>query len=95
MRLTRDDTAVSARGARRRDSPVDDALQTMERLALWLDSARQENVWLQTNDPIQMAMLYGMLTHLDTAIADLLLLGGDEVAETVHALQALATEELR
>ncbi|HLF24864.1 MAG TPA: hypothetical protein VJG32_00890 [Anaerolineae bacterium] len=80
-------------GSRKTDRTVDDALRTMERLATWLESARQENVWRQTDDPLQAAMLHGMLIHLREEIDQLLALGGDELQDTVHALRTLATQE--
>lgn len=81
-------------GSRKRDRTVDDALRTMERLAAWLATAEQDNVWLQTEDPLQAAMLYGMLVHLQGQIDRLLLLGGEEVQDIVHALRTLATQEV-
>lgn len=81
-------------GSRKRDRTVDDALRTMERLATWLHTAEEENVWLQT-DPLQAAMLHGMLDHLQQTIDRLLLLGGDELQETVRNLRTLAAQEER
>jgi hypothetical protein len=81
-------------GSRKRDRTVDDALRTMERLATWLATAGQDNVWLQAEDPLQAAMLHGMLVHLRREIDRLLLLGGDELQETVRALRTLAAQEL-
>ncbi len=80
-------------GSRKYDRTVDDALRTMERLATWLDKAGEDNVWRQTEDPLQAAMLHGMLVHLQQQIDRLLLLGGDELEETVRALRTLATQE--
>lgn len=80
-------------GSRKQDRTVDDALRTMERLAAWLDLAQRENVWLQTEDPLQAAMLHGMLVHLQKEIDQLIALGGEEVQETVQALRTLATQE--
>jgi len=79
-------------GSRKRDTTVDDALKTMERLSLWLENANEENAWLQTEDPVQMAMLHGMLVHLRQEIDRLMALGGDELDETVKALHTLATQ---
>lgn len=80
-------------GSRKRDRTVDDALKTMERLALWLDTAREEDVWQTADDPLQLAMLHGMLVHLREQIDQLIELGGDEVQETVRALHTLAARE--
>ncbi|MBI5713397.1 MAG: hypothetical protein HZC38_08260 [Chloroflexi bacterium] len=80
-------------GSRKRDTTVDDALKTMERLSLWLENANEENAWLQTEDPVQMAMLHGMLVHLREEIDRLIALGGDELDETVKALHTLATQD--
>jgi hypothetical protein len=80
-------------GSRKADRTVDDALRTMERLATWLETAEQENVWARTEDPLQAAMLHGMLIHLRPKIDRLLRLGGDELEERVQALRTLATQE--
>ncbi len=80
-------------GSRKYDRTVDDALKTMERLAAWLETARQENVWRQTEDPLEAAMLHGMLVHLRGEIDRLIELGGDEVQETARALRTLAAQE--
>ncbi len=80
-------------GSRKYDRTVDDALKTMERLAAWLETARQENVWRQTEDPLETAMLHGMLVHLREEIDQLVALGGDELQETVRALRTLAAQE--
>ncbi len=84
---------VFSPGSRKRDRTVDDALKTMERLALWLETAREENVWQQTDDPLQVAMLHGMLVHLRQEIEGLIELGGDEVRETARTLRTLAAQE--
>lgn len=80
-------------GSRQRDRTVDDALRTMERLATWLDDARQEDVWQQVEDQLQVAMLHGMLTYLRQSIDELLALGGDEVEEVVTLLRRLTAKE--
>jgi len=80
-------------GSRKQDRTVDDALRTMERLATWLTTAERDNVWLQTEDPLQAAMLHGMLVHLHVQIDQLLLLGGEELQDTVRALRTLAAQE--
>ncbi|GIK38626.1 MAG: hypothetical protein BroJett011_24590 [Chloroflexota bacterium] len=80
-------------GSRQRDRTADDALKTMERLATWLDEAKQANIWQQTDDMLQTAMLHGMLVHLQREIGMLLELGGLELQETVQALRTLAAQE--
>jgi hypothetical protein len=81
-------------GSRKQDRTLDDALKTMERLAAWLETAKQENVWRQTEDPLQAAMLHGMLVHLRQEIDQMIALGGDELQETVRALRTLAAQEV-
>jgi hypothetical protein len=83
-----------APGSRKQDRTVDDALRTIERLAAWIETARQTDVWKQTDDPLQAAMLHGMLVHLREEIDALVALGGDELLETVRALRALAAREI-
>lgn len=80
-------------GSRKRDRTIDDALKTMERLSSWFETAREENPWQQADDPIQAAMLHGMLVHLRQEIDALIALGGEELQETVRALRALASQE--
>lgn len=77
-------------GSRKRDRTVDDALKTMERLAVWLDEAKEVNVWQHTENTLQAAMLHGMLVHLEQEIGQLLKMGGSELEETVRTLRALA-----
>jgi hypothetical protein len=84
---------VFSPGSRKRDRSIDDALRTMERLATWLDEAKQANVWRQTEDTLQTAMLHGMLIHLQQEIGALIELGGPELEETVQALRTLAVQE--
>jgi hypothetical protein len=79
--------------SRKYDRTIDDALKTMERLAAWFEAAKQENVWRQTADPLEAAMLHGMLTHLRDEIDQLIALGGDELQETIRALRTLAAQE--
>lgn len=79
-------------GSRKRDRTIDDALRTMERLSVWLETANEENAWTQAEDPIQIAMLHGMLVHLRQEIDQLIALGGEELNETVRALRALAAQ---
>jgi hypothetical protein len=80
-------------GSRKADRTVDDALRTMERLAAWLENAFRDNVWGQTEDPLQTAMLHGMLVHLQDGIETVLALGGIDVEETVRALRTLGVRE--
>jgi hypothetical protein len=80
-------------GSRKRDRSIDEALKTMERLAAWLETANQENAWQQAEDPIQAAMLHGMLVYLRGQIDQLIALGGDDVLELVRALKTLAAQE--
>ncbi len=82
-------------GSRKADRTVDDALRTMERLAAWLETAKQNNVWQKTEDPLQAAMLHGLLVYLRDDIDRLLGFGGDELQETVRALRTLAVQEDR
>jgi hypothetical protein len=80
-------------GSRKRDRSIDDALKTMERLAAWLETANEENAWQQAEDPIQAAMLHGMLVYLSRQIDQLIAQGGEELQETVRALKTLASQE--
>ena len=79
-------------GSRKRDRTIDDALKTMERLAVWLETANAENAWTQAEDPIQAAMLHGMLVHLRNQIDHFIALGGDELQETIQAVRSLAAQ---
>ena len=80
-------------GSRKQDRSIDDALRTMERLATWLTTAEEQDVWHQAEDPLQVAMLHGMLTHLRQSIDQVLALGGEEAAATAQALRALAAQD--
>jgi hypothetical protein len=80
-------------GSRKQDQSIDDALRTMERLATWLATAEEQDVWHQAEDPLEVAMLQGMLTHLRQSIDDVLALGGEEAAATTRALRALAAPD--
>ena len=79
-------------GSRKRDRSIDDALRTMERLAWWLETAREQNAWQQAEDAVQIAMLHGMLEHLRKEIDAFIAQGGDEVQETVRAFRAIVSE---
>lgn len=79
--------------SRKYDRTIDDALRTMERFAAWLENAKQENVWLQAEDALQVAMLHGMMTHLRQAIDDVLVQGGEEVAATAALLHSFAGQQ--
>ena len=83
---------VFSPGSRKRDRTVDDALKTMERLGQWLETANQENAWRQVDDPLQVAMLHGMLFHLQQEIEQFLALGGEPVEATVRTLRTLAAQ---
>lgn len=80
-------------GSRKQDRSIDDALRTMERLATWLATAEEQAVWSQPEDPLQVAMLHGMLVHLRQSIDHVLALGGDDVSDTARALRALAIQD--
>jgi hypothetical protein len=80
-------------GSRKQDRSIDDALRTMERLATWLAAAEEQDVWHQSDDTLQIAMLHGMLVHLRQSIDHVLAVGGDEVSEAARSLRALAAQE--
>ena len=80
-------------GSRKQDRSIDDALRTMERLATWLATAEEQDVWHQPEDPLQVAMLHGMLVHLRQSIDQVLAFGGEEAAETARSLRALAAQD--
>jgi hypothetical protein len=80
-------------GSRKQDRTIDDALKTMERLATWLEMAKEQNVWSQADDSLQVAMLHGMLTHLRKEIDECLAMGGNEVEEIARTLRTLAMQE--
>ena len=84
---------VFSPGSRKRDRTVDDALKTMERLGQWLETAGEQNIWKQLDDPLQVAMLHGMLFHLQHEIEQVLSLGGEEVEEIIRSLRTLASVE--
>jgi hypothetical protein len=77
-------------GSRKYDRTIDDALRTMERFAAWLENAKLDNVWLQAEDALQVAMLHGMMTHLRDSIDEVLAQGGDEVDATAALLHSFA-----
>lgn len=85
---------VFSPGSRKRDRTVDDALKTMERLGQWLETAREEGIWQQLDDPLEVAMLHGMLVHLQLEIKQVLALAGPDVEETILALRTLAAHEM-
>jgi len=86
---------VFSPGSRKRDRTVDDALKTMERLATWLDEAKQQDVWQQVDSAFQAAMLHGMLVHLRHEIEALLELGGPELEQIVRTMRTLAAREIK
>ena len=80
-------------GSRKYDRSIDDALRTMERLAAWLENAKLDNVWLQAEDALQVAMLHGMMTHLRDSIDEVLAQGGEEVEATAALLHSFAGQQ--
>ena len=76
-------------GSRKYDRSIEDALQTMERLALWLDRAKHDNIWQELDDPLQIAALHGMLSHLQRETASLIDRGGETAQNTVQQLRSL------
>ncbi len=89
------DGNITLPGSKKRDRTIDDALTTMERLAMWLQDARAQNAWALAENPYQIAMLHGMLTHLRSEIDEFLESGGADVQQTVHNLRALATTDVK
>lgn len=85
---------ITLPGSKKRDRSIDDALSTMERLATWLQDARAQNAWAQADNPYQIAMLHGLLTHLRGEIGEFLESGGSDVQQTVRNLRALATTDV-
>ena len=78
--------------ARKRDRDINDALATMERLATWLQDARERNAWAETEDALQTVMLHGLLTHLRNEIDSLLALGADDAAAALAQLRGAASD---
>ena len=70
------------------DRTLEDAFKTMERFALWLQMAQEQNVW-QEADPLQMAMLYRFLEQLDLQINHLLALGGDDARNALELFKLM------
>lgn len=64
-----------------RDETIEDAMKTMERLSDWLQDAAEKSPW-QQSDPVNIAMLYGMLEHLRSEIDRTIALGGDDARAT-------------
>ncbi len=66
-----------------RDETLEDAMKTMERFSDWLQDSREasRNPWLQS-DPVNIAMLYGMLEHLRGEIEKVIALGGEDARNT-------------
>ncbi len=60
-----------------RDEIIDDAMKTMERFFDWLVASQERNPWLEC-DAVSTAMLYAMLTHLQSDIDKVLEQGGEE-----------------
>ena len=65
------------------DQTIEDAFKTMERFVLWLQTAREQNIW-QELDPLQTAMLYNFLDHLRQEMDDLQALGGDDARNALE-----------
>lgn len=70
------------------DRTLEDAFKTMERFALWLQTAQEQNVWAEA-DPLQMAMLYRFLEQLDQQINHLLALGGDDARNALELFKLM------
>ena len=70
------------------DQSIEDAFKTMERFVLWLQTAREQNVW-QTCDPLQTAMLYRFLDHLKVELDGLMALGGDDAKNALELFQLM------
>jgi hypothetical protein len=70
------------------DRTIEDAFKTMERFALWLQMAYEQNVW-QEADPLQMAMLYRFLEQIDSQINELLALGGDDARNALELFRLM------
>ncbi len=64
-----------------RDETLEDAMKTMERFSDWLQDASEKNPWL-LSDPVNIAMLYGMLEHLSGEIDKIISLGGEDARAT-------------
>ncbi len=77
-------------GKRRKgkDETIDDAMKTMERFSDWLADAQEKNAWQQA-DAVSTAMLYGLLTHLQSEIEKLIALGGDEARNTYEFFKGM------
>ncbi len=84
---------ITLPGSKKRDKNIDDALTTMERLAMWLQEAKEQNAWAQAENPYQVAMLHGLLSHLRGEIDTFLESGGDDVRQTVRNMRALASTD--
>jgi hypothetical protein len=74
------------------DRTIDDAFKTMERFVLWLQMAREQNVWREA-DPLQMAMLYRFLEQIDGQINELLALGGDDARNALELFKLTGQDQ--
>jgi hypothetical protein len=83
IEIFEDKTVLVGKRRKGRDETVEDAMKTMERFSDWLVLAQEasHNAWLQS-DPLNTAMLYGMLIHLREEIDRVIELGGDEARAT-------------
>ncbi len=70
------------------DRTIEDAFKTMERFTLWLETAQEQNVWVGL-DPLQTAMLYRFLEHLQREIGGMLSLGGDDARNALELFQLM------
>lgn len=75
-----------------RDETIEDAMKTMERLSDWLQDAAEKNPWLQS-DPVNIAMLYGMLEHLRGEIDKALALGGEDAHATYEFFRGMESQK--
>ncbi len=93
IEIFEDKSVLVGKRRKGRDETVEDAMKTMERLSDWLILTREpsQNVWLQ-NDPLNVAMLYGMLMHLRDEINNVVALGGDEARQTYEFFSRKANE---
>ncbi len=75
-----------------RDETIEDAMKTMERLSDWLQDAAEKNPW-QQSDPVNIAMLYGMLEHLRSEIDKTIALGGEDVRATYEFFRGMKSNQ--
>ena len=73
------------------DRSIEDALKTMERFALWIQMAQEQNVWEEA-DPLQVAMLYRFLEQIDGQINQLLALGGSDARNALELFNLMGQD---